>query len=146
MVEYDLFVRVKICLERMKAERCHPTNLNAFQYGILTGMNLAEGRLRTGLTEMSEPAMEILADPSLSLPETLDEANAYMPVGWFFDAGSFVRVSYRRSDSAEFYAEGLKMGFRYVYDLYAVFREMKNPTALTTGHLKFVRMALVNGL
>ncbi|KKT40176.1 hypothetical protein A3K29_04735 [Candidatus Collierbacteria bacterium RIFOXYB2_FULL_46_14] len=141
---YDLTVRAKIRLEQMRADSCHPADMNALVYGIMTGMNLAEDRLKVGLTEMSEQAMNCLADWSRDLTQVLEMANLYMPADKFFDADSFVHLSYRRSGSAEFYAEGLKLGFRFVYDLYAVFADMDDPRALTKRHLKTVRTAFMN--
>ena len=141
---YDLTVRAKIRLDQMRADTRHPADMNALVYGIMTGMNLAEDRLKVGLDKMSEQVMNCLANWSRDLTQVLVNANLTMPEGKSFDVDSFVHLSYRRSASASFYAEGLRLGFQYVYDLYAAFADMDDPRALTLGHTKRDKTLLIN--
>lgn len=114
---FDLMVRHHNRKFEMSLDRAHPADLNAFTYGLISGLNLGVYLMQAS-KEYDKGMEDILADLAKPLHDVLASANGLMPAGWVFRWEMYCQPGYRRSESAQFYQEGIRLGFSYVFLLF----------------------------
>lgn len=113
----DLVVHVQNQLVEMSAEGKHPADMNAYRYGLFSGMEFGIRSLEAGLPYIETVGMT-LADWTLEIPQVLRIANKVMPIEHLFTAEQFVHPGYRKTASFKHYAGGIKTGFAYAYEMF----------------------------
>ncbi len=151
---YDLVVMVinKIALIREEKEEEKRNDnqatklkghhvISAFKNGVLTGLGLGKVAFKAEM-DRDYDLLEVLHDMDLDLSDLLKRANGFMPEGKRFEAEMFRKSDYRDDEvESEYYAEGIDLGYNYVFDLFGAMHGLSTAVMAersTLDHLKTV--------
>lgn len=113
---YDLVMLLHeeiVCLDKNK-----PAHANAMRFGALSGIEIGQAAMKAGLTAKFEDLLPVVSQgKEKPLFDVVEQANKLAGVQ-VFNPEMFLCTSYRWSESERFYLQGIRMGFKYVMDLF----------------------------